>query len=441
MRILPTFSLLLVLGTSAGCVSPSDLDDGDVVAESADEIRALKTAEIVGDIAYGESTSVLYTRTPYYRALRFQGKGGDAVSAKISSAVGDPVGWLVTGSFQNLVYVAGKAGQKAIDVKATLPADGTYYVVFRERTRKKSTLDVALSATSAAPTGVIPPEDVNLAGKLEYGAERRVAYSDHSGPFMGLEVRAIAGDRLDVLLRGPESVLHLLDKSGKVLASGLASPSGASFETTAPATGTYLIAFGHEYQEKASYELGLNREPYRAGVDPFEATSCGGAPMNNADIAARLPSPAAQPGQTFSLGTWAARKRSRTCTGAGCGAWGEPSYEIFSSGALGTTPTRLEGKTVIERKSDGGVAVSFQFPGCYNSPDGLECRADQSGALSCGGLRWNRRVQRYNGTYCEQQPSPAPAFSGFVGTHCARAVGRSRDHRNIETEYVLLTHF
>jgi hypothetical protein len=88
--------------------------------------------------------------------------------------------------------------------------------------------------------------------------------------------------------------------------------------------------------------------------------------MNNADIAARLPSPAAQPGQTFSLGTWAARKRSRTCTGESCGSWGEPSYEIFSSGALGTTPTRLEGKTVIERK------------GCYNSPDGLECRADQS---------------------------------------------------------------
>jgi hypothetical protein len=149
----------LVVGCSSSASSPPS-------SVTSDELRALAPAEIVGDLAYGQTSAIVtYTETPLYRAFRFQGKTGDAVDAWVRSTDGDARAWLLDASFQNVITNDNaSAGTTDAHLVTTLKRDGAYYVAFREATREDASFKVTLAGTPASPGGACDPEVDNCPG-------------------------------------------------------------------------------------------------------------------------------------------------------------------------------------------------------------------------------------------------------------------------------------
>jgi hypothetical protein len=160
--------LASLTSTFAACAAPTDHDEA--LAEAEEALRALSPAEIVGTLAYGETSApVPYTKAPLYRAFAFEGKKGDPVDAWVRSTDGDARAWLVTGSFKTIATNLDAApGTKDARVQATLTEGGTHYVVFRESARKDATFAVAL-AKAAGACALAPA----ITPKWEDGAQGR----------------------------------------------------------------------------------------------------------------------------------------------------------------------------------------------------------------------------------------------------------------------------
>jgi hypothetical protein len=140
MKILHILALSIVF---VACSSPPE---GAATDQTTDALRTLGANEIVGDIAYGQtSAAIAYTDTPLYRALRFQGKAGDRVDAWVKSpSGGHPRAWLVDAQFLNVVS-SGDAASTSAQLLTTLTTTGTYYVAFREWTQEDGTFVVSLA--------------------------------------------------------------------------------------------------------------------------------------------------------------------------------------------------------------------------------------------------------------------------------------------------------
>jgi hypothetical protein len=142
-------SLFLLLGLAAfplgvACVAPLE---GDLAQADEDALRSLTPDEILGTLAYGQTSApVGYTKTPLYRAFRFEGKKGDQVEAWVRSSDGDARAWLLRGSFGTIASNLDAApGTKDARVEATLGESGTFYIVFRETAKKNATFTVSLA--------------------------------------------------------------------------------------------------------------------------------------------------------------------------------------------------------------------------------------------------------------------------------------------------------
>jgi hypothetical protein len=136
-------SALAPLAFVAACAAPTADPSG-----TADEaIRALQPGEIVGDIAYGTTSSLVYYQfPPRFRAFRFDGKQGDHVEAWVRSTNGDAIAWIATSTFIDIAMNDDAApGTTDSFVGADLPLDGTYYIAFREKTLKSADFTVSLA--------------------------------------------------------------------------------------------------------------------------------------------------------------------------------------------------------------------------------------------------------------------------------------------------------
>ena len=131
------------------CASAPD-DDESGLSES--ELRALTAAEIIGTLTYGETSApVSYSKTPLYRAFKFDGQKGDVASAFVRSGNGDARGWLLGQNFATLAQNDDASpGVKDARLTLTLPTSGSYYVVFREQSRKNAAFTVSLSKSGGA---------------------------------------------------------------------------------------------------------------------------------------------------------------------------------------------------------------------------------------------------------------------------------------------------
>lgn len=445
MRRFPSALLLLLAAPVAVACGAAEESPSEEAADSADQaLRALTAQEIIGNLTYGTEATTPYKRTPYYRAYKFTGTKGDQVVARVSSPTGaDPIGWIVKDNFATMLYNDNaSAGTKDAELKVTLPADGAYYVVFREKNFKQSTLKVRLDGTPAVPVDPDPASpttiadaDINMYDALKYGdAKGPFAYSDRDRDYGGLSFRALAGDRLDLDVAGLDATAYLVGPGGRVLNTN-AGANGAKFRTTAPSTGDYRLVFNNTYFENQSYRASLNAAPQRDGVDPYDPNSCTGPAMTNQDLASRLPSAAAAPGETFQLGVHKVMLRTRSCAGANCGAYTVPA-------AVSDTTS---GATQLVRESDGSVSLKFRAPGCYNSPEGASCNIANDGSVSCQNYRYTYTRQSWNGNWCETKAvdggNRVVAFTGVLKQHCARATATFRDANNVEYDYVMLTQF
>lgn len=167
MKVRGSLLLASLVVVAAGCSAPFD---GESVGADHEALRALEGPEVVGTIAYGQTSSpVSYTKTPLYRAFRFSGAKGDAIEAWVRSTDGDARAWLLGSSFGTVASNLDAApGNKDSRIQATLKSTGTYYVVFRETARKDATFTVSL-AKSGGGCALAPA----LTPKWEAGASGR----------------------------------------------------------------------------------------------------------------------------------------------------------------------------------------------------------------------------------------------------------------------------
>ncbi len=153
-RFLP-FALLAIALAPLGCAVATD---GELDDASQDELRALTAPEIVGTLAEGETKSVVYTKTPAYRALRLDLTAGAKVDLWVRSTGGDAQAWLLGSKFQTL---SSNRDASATDTNAhivqTVRTGGTYYLAFREEKGRNATFDVTF--VGAAPPRPPAPED------------------------------------------------------------------------------------------------------------------------------------------------------------------------------------------------------------------------------------------------------------------------------------------
>lgn len=138
---------------AAGCTVDGEAVDLEEIATDEGELRSLTSSEILGTLAYGESSgAVVYTSKPYYRAFAFQGAAGDEVEAWVRSKTGDARAWIVSDSFRTLASNDDAApGTKDSKLTVTLTRTGTHYVVFRDARSRKHSFVVELAKKNAAP--------------------------------------------------------------------------------------------------------------------------------------------------------------------------------------------------------------------------------------------------------------------------------------------------
>jgi len=153
-RYLSTLALVASLVVPA-CAASDEKDD---LAEISSEIASpgqsfLSQAQIVGSLAYGETSAVVSYRNPSrFRAIKFAGDVGDSVVVDVRSANGgDAVAWVLDDSF-NVVASNDDASSGVYDshIEIELPAhqSRTHYIVFRDYAYKARKFQVELKGTS-----------------------------------------------------------------------------------------------------------------------------------------------------------------------------------------------------------------------------------------------------------------------------------------------------
>lgn len=142
-------ALLLFLSSC----SPSEpgvsvFDRQAVDSAEPQQLRALATTEIIGDITPGETKVVAYTENPTFRAFRLKGSAGDELVATVSAdGGGRPAVWLVDAKFTTLWH--SYASTSSTSIAYTLTADGIYFLVFRDTDYEDHEYTVELEKAAA----------------------------------------------------------------------------------------------------------------------------------------------------------------------------------------------------------------------------------------------------------------------------------------------------
>jgi hypothetical protein len=141
IRVLTALGALVAL--TAACSSAST----EATGSSEDALRVPSAAEIAGDIAYGQTQTVLYTEVPSFRAYSLAGKQGDSVDLWVRSpSGGDARAWLVRADGKTLAK-NDDADASTMDahIVTTLPRTETYFVVLRDANYEDNTFTVTLA--------------------------------------------------------------------------------------------------------------------------------------------------------------------------------------------------------------------------------------------------------------------------------------------------------
>lgn len=135
IKLVALLSLALVGGVGgAGCALSSD---GEAPEEDSatdeSELRKLKTGELVGSIACGETKRVRHTGSPTYRALSIAAKRGQTLDFRVSAPGHDATAWLTSASNATLASNNNAAaGTKDARITYVAKSNMTHNIVFRE---------------------------------------------------------------------------------------------------------------------------------------------------------------------------------------------------------------------------------------------------------------------------------------------------------------------
>jgi hypothetical protein len=148
---LPPFVALLALVASAGCAVDTSNEDGTLAPESSESDLSASRIQQLGTITSGTTKTASYTSSPLYRAYAFTAKKGDSVDIWVRSSNGDAVAYLLRSNNASIVRSdnASAATQDA-HITATIAADGTYFIAFKEAKGKNADFTVSFTSTPAS---------------------------------------------------------------------------------------------------------------------------------------------------------------------------------------------------------------------------------------------------------------------------------------------------
>lgn len=147
----------MVLAGAAGCAMATDSADDGTSADEA-ELRALRSGELVGRIACGETKRVRHTGTPTYRALSVAANRGQTLDFKVAAPGHDATAWLTSASNATLAR-NDNASPNTKDARITYVAKSstTHNIVFREANYEENVdFDVTLTCSGAATDAGAP---------------------------------------------------------------------------------------------------------------------------------------------------------------------------------------------------------------------------------------------------------------------------------------------
>jgi hypothetical protein len=135
------FALVLATGCQQAAKAPvhdtfSKLTDGKADGAS------------IGSLGYGKTSNAIKVRENSYGWLQFSGNVGDDVDVWVRSKDGDAVAFVLDAN-DDVVAMNDDASSDTTDshITATLPADGTYYIGFRDYSYAAATFTVQLSGS------------------------------------------------------------------------------------------------------------------------------------------------------------------------------------------------------------------------------------------------------------------------------------------------------
>jgi hypothetical protein len=143
--------------------------------------------QVLGSLSYGQrSASVPYSDPPRYRGFTFEGSTGDGVSIWVRSSNGDAIAWLLDASY-HVIAKNDDADRTTLDshIEATLPVNGTYFIVFREFELGAATFQVQLdrgAGVGHSVSGTVRG-DVAAGVAISLGGTGAVAISGSNGNY------------------------------------------------------------------------------------------------------------------------------------------------------------------------------------------------------------------------------------------------------------------
>ena len=121
-----------------------------VKAPVHDTFTRMGEADAIAPLGYGATSKVVKTRGDY-GWFKFDGRAGDAIDISVKSPNGDAVVFVLDHN-DDVVAVNDDADALTSDshLVTALPADGTYYIAFREYSFAPASFTVALEGAAAA---------------------------------------------------------------------------------------------------------------------------------------------------------------------------------------------------------------------------------------------------------------------------------------------------
>ena len=131
--------MLLAVGALAACRPAAK-------APVHDTFTRVGSADAIAPLTYGATSKVVKTRGDY-GWFRFDGHLGDTVDVRVKSPNGDAVAFILDRE-DDVIAVNDDSDAFDADshVVTALPADGTYYIAFREYSFLPASFTVSLSA-------------------------------------------------------------------------------------------------------------------------------------------------------------------------------------------------------------------------------------------------------------------------------------------------------
>jgi hypothetical protein len=152
---------LVVMTLVCGCAAGGDetLGDNEDFSGLDDSLaadHATGNTQLVGTTQLGFGRTVLYRKTPRYRAVKFSATAGTMLEVYVRSKHGDPMTWLLDANLDIVAYSddANEETNSNISIES-LAESGDYYIVFRDKHLASHYFDVApvqLNLPANAPT-------------------------------------------------------------------------------------------------------------------------------------------------------------------------------------------------------------------------------------------------------------------------------------------------